>query len=174
MSKNIIWEKKGSWYLEGIELTDPNGRIVETACLRHPGAAVLIPITADNQVIMIRQYRLGIDKTILEVPAGTRDWNEDWLICAQRELREETGHRAEQFDFICDFWPGPGFSNEVLRVYIARDLSPDPLPMDFDEEIETVQIPFDEVVAMTFDGRIQDGKTQIAILRAHAWLTANK
>ena len=171
--KNIIWEKKDSWYIERVGLTKPDGEAVETARLRHPGAAVLVPLTADNQLMMIRQYRLGVEQTILELPAGTREWDEDWLICAQRELREETGHRAARLDFVCDFWPGPGFSDEVLTVYVARDLTPDPLPMDFDEEIETVLIPFDEVVAMVFDGRIRDGKTMIAIARAQAWLASN-
>lgn len=169
----IIWQKKDSWRLERVELDAPDGRIVETACVRHPGATVLVPITADLQVVMIRQHRLAVDKTVLEVPAGTREWNEDWLVCAQRELREETGFRAAQFDLVSEYWPSPGFSDEVLRLYLARDLTPDPLPMDFDEQIETVQIPLTELVSMALDGRIKDGKTVVAILQTDAWLKRN-
>ena len=171
--RSIIWQKKDSWRLERVELTDPNGRIVESACVRHPGAAVLVPVTAEGNIVMIRQYRLPIDQFILEVPAGTREWGEDWLICAQRELREETGFRAERFDAVGEFWPGPSFSDEVLSVFIARDLSHDPLPMDFDEQIEVVEFPLDQLVEMALDGRIKDGKTIIALLRANAWLKKN-
>ncbi len=169
-----IWQKKGSWRMEHIQLTAPDGRSADSLRIVHPGSVVLIPLTAEGNVVMIRQYRLPINQVILEVPAGTKEWDEDSEICAQRELREETGYRAKRFDLVCKFWPGPALADELMHLYIARDLTHDPLPMDFDEEIETAEIPLDELVAMALDGRMQDGKSIVAILRAHAWLTNEK
>jgi ADP-ribose pyrophosphatase len=115
---------------------------------------------------MLRQFRHALDETILELPAGTRGWDEDWLVCAQRELREETGHRAKNFIPLGEIWPTPGLSNELMRLYLAVELQPDPLPQDADEEIEVVVIPLLELVKMAGDGRIRDAKSIIGILRA--------
>ena len=135
--------------------------------IEHPGSVVLVPVRAGvngHEVLMLRQYRAALDETILELPAGTREWGEAFLPCAQRELREETGHRAAQFVLLGKTWPAPGLSNELMALYLALDLSPDPLPGDVDEVIEVVPMPLADLVEMAQNGRLRDGKSVIGIL----------
>lgn len=172
MSENnsyIAWQKAGSWRLRVETAVLPDNSLQERAFIEHPGAVVLVPLqdgVDGPQLLMLRQYRRALDETILELPAGTRGWNEDWLACAQRELREETGCRADSFTLLGEIWPTPGLSDELMRLYLAADLQPDPLPQDVDEEIEVVPFLLAELVAMAGDGRIRDAKSIIGILRA--------
>jgi ADP-ribose pyrophosphatase len=142
-----------------------DGAVLEKGVIQHPGSVVMVPVQ-DGHVLMIRQYRLALDEIILELPAGTRGWDEDWLVCAQRELREETGYRAETWSPLGKFWPAPGITNELMAIYLATDLAPAPLPADVDEEIQVVPIPFDEVLSMASNGQLQDMKSVVGILRA--------
>ena len=169
ISTKPLWQQEDGWRLRLDELQLPNGRIVEKGAIDHPGAVVLVPIryVADApHVLMLQQYRHVLDEIILELPAGTRGWQEDWLACAQRELREETGHRAKTFTPLGELWPTPGLSNELMHLYLAEGLTPDPLPSDEDESIEVAPIPLSELVTMAWDGRLQDAKSIIGILRA--------
>jgi ADP-ribose pyrophosphatase len=169
---HISWQGS-SWRLRVDQVMLPDGQRFERGIVEHPGAVVLIPLMAsDNgyEVLMIRQYRAAIEEGILEVPAGTKGWGEDWLLCAQRELQEETGYRAGKLISLGQFWPAPGFSNELMRLYVATELRHDPLPADVDEEIEVVPMALAEVVAMAWDGRLQDGKSIIGILRTAHYL----
>lgn len=162
----IIWQKAGSWRLR-VETAPDSSQ--ERAFIEHPGAVVLVPLREGPdgpELLMLRQYRRALDETILELPAGTRGRDEDWLVCAQRELREETGCRADAFTLLVEFWPTPGLSNEWMQLYLATGLQPDPLPQDDDEEIEVVAMPLAELVEMASDGRIHDAKSIIGILRA--------
>lgn len=118
---------------------------------------------------MLRQARASLQETILELPAGTRGWHEAWLECAQRELREETGYRAQTFDALGEVWPAPGYSDEVLRFYVARGLSHDPLAADVDEEITLQPMALDTLVGMALDGRLRDAKSIVGVLRLAAW-----
>ncbi len=151
----------------------PQGHPQETAFIEHPGAVVLVPLHYPHgkpEILMLRQYRAALDETILELPAGTRGWNEAWLDCAQRELREETGYRAATIAELNEFWPTPGMSNELMVLYLATELQPDPLPQDEDEVIEVVSVPLDELVMMAQDGRLRDAKSYIGILRTLEYL----
>ncbi|MCP4423372.1 MAG: NUDIX hydrolase [Chloroflexi bacterium] len=171
----IAWEKEGSWRLRVETAVLPDNTLNERAFIDHPGAVVLIPLRQMDgapDVLMLRQYRRALDETILELPAGTRGWDEAWLACAQRELREETGFRAESFTLLGEIWPTPGLSNELMRIYLATGLQSDPLPQDADEEIEVQPIPLDELTAMAQDGRIRDAKSIIGILHAAGILRA--
>ena len=168
VQKSYIAWQGSSWRLRVDEVLLPDGTLKEQGIVEHPGAVVLIPVVAeenDYQVLMIRQYRAAIEGTILELPAGTRGWYEDWLVCAQRELREETGYRADNFASLGEIWPSPGGSNELMTLYVATGLTPDPLPMDMDEEIEVVPMALRELVAMAVDGRLLDSKSIVGILR---------
>jgi ADP-ribose pyrophosphatase len=129
----------------------------------------MVPMDGEN-VRILRQYRIALKSTILELPAGTKEPEEDWLVCARRELREETGYRADQWTSLGKVWPAPGITNEVMAVYLARELSPAPLPPDADEEIEVVTYPFADLAAMALNGDLQDAKSVVAILRAAAYL----
>jgi ADP-ribose pyrophosphatase len=161
----MIWQKPDSWRFEVGTATLPDGRVVERAQIRHPGAVVLVPVLPNNDVLMLRQYRTAVAQTILELPAGTRGWEEDWETCAQRELREEAGYRADRMTFLGDIWPAPGASDELMRLYLMQTLTPDPLPQDDDELIELAPMPLITLIEMAFDGRVQDGKSVIGIIR---------
>ncbi|MFZ0547581.1 MAG: NUDIX hydrolase [Candidatus Promineifilaceae bacterium] len=168
ISSTIVWEGS-SWRLREERLRLADGSIYAKGIVDHPGSVVLIPYQ-DNQVFMIRQYRLALKQTILELPAGTRTPDEPWLVCAQRELREEVGHRAETFTALGRLWPAPGFSNEEMTIYLATGLTPAPLPQDPDEEIEVTPMPLADLLPMVRDGRIQDAKTVIGILKVAEYL----
>lgn len=177
---NIAWEGS-SWRLRVDTLVTPDGTELDKGFIEHPGAVVLIPVqeTATStssvqaispEIIMISQYRRAIDETILELPAGTREWDEDWLACAQRELREETGYRADKIVLIGEFWPSPGLSNELMRLCLATGLHADPLPGDVDEEIEVRPMPLDTLVDMAKNGQILDAKSIVGVLKAADYL----
>lgn len=169
-TSRIVWQGQ-SWRLRAGKLALPDGSTVERAFIDHPGAVVLVPLqtmAGSHAVLMLRQYRFSLEQTILELPAGTRSPDEDWLVCAQRELREETGFRAETFTALGQVWPAPGVSNELMVVYLATGLTADPLPQDLDEEIVVKSYPLSELVEMAHDGRLQDAKSVVGILRA-AW-----
>jgi ADP-ribose pyrophosphatase len=164
----LLWQGR-SWSLNFVQTTLADGVLVEDGVIDHPGSVVVVPLHGED-VLMVQQYRLALDEAILELPAGTRERGEDPLECAQRELREETGHRAETWSPLGHIWPAPGLSNELMAVYLASDLTPDPLPADVDEVIEVRPTPLEELVAMARDGRLQDAKSTVGILRAAAFL----
>jgi ADP-ribose pyrophosphatase len=171
ISSKVIWQGS-SWRLREERLLLPDGSIHVKGIVDHPGAVVLVPFQ-DNQIYMIRQFRSSLEETILELPAGARGWDEAWLDCAQRELREEVGLRAENLVEIGRIWPSPGMTNEEMVIYLARGLSPAPLPPDPDEEIEVTAMPVADLTAMAGDGRIRDAKSIIGILRAARYLAGS-
>lgn len=164
---NIVWQGK-SWQLRVANRLLADGSQSEMAYIDHPGSVVIVPwqeTDAGPEILMLSQYRHAIGGTVLELPAGTRGWDEDSLVCAHRELREETGFGAEQLVSLGEFWPAPGVTNEVMALYLAAGLYPDPLPQDADEEIEVVPYRFDELFTMAVDGRLHDAKSVVGILR---------
>ena len=164
-----IWGKPDSWRLQGQRITRPDGVEVERAFMDHPGSVVMVPLLGD-EIVMIRQYRWALDQTILELPAGTRAWGEDIALCAQRELREETGYRAARLTPLGEIWPAPGFTNEILYFFLAEDLTHDPLPGDFDEHITLAPLSISTLETMLATHAVQDGKSIIGLQRALAWL----
>lgn len=163
-TRRVIWHN-GSWQLLAESVTLPDGAVVERAYVAHPGAVVLVPLLGDA-VLMLAQYRLPFKRTMLELPAGTRLPDETWLACAQRELREETGYRAARFTPLGEILPILSYSNEVLAIYLAEELTQDPLPMDADEQIEIRPMSLSHLIAMALHGELQDAKSIVAILRA--------
>ena len=163
----IVWQ--GKWRLRVDSFRLAHGRLYERGFIDHPGAVVVVPLLPGDdgpQVLMLRQYRPALERTILELPAGTREADEPWLTCAQRELREETGQRAASFVPLGEVWAAPGLTNERMALFLAEGLSVDPLPMDMDEEIVVEAHPLAAVVAMALDGRLDDAKSVVGILRA--------
>ena len=171
----IIWEQEGSWRVRAEQVVLPDGVTLARAFIEHPGSVAVVALSASEQaavpqVLMLRQYRPALDETILELPAGTRGWDEDWLACAQRELREETDYRAANFTPLGEIWPAPGVSDELMRLYLAQDLSLAPLAGDVDEEITVVPMALDELLEMAQDGRIRDAKTVVGLWRTAVYL----
>lgn len=172
VQSKIAWAG-ASWRLRVNTLLAPDGTELSKGHIEHPGSVVLIPVVetaVSPQILMLRQYRLSLDETILELPAGTKGWQEDWLACAQRELREETGFRAGRLEQLGEIWPAPGVSDELMHIYLADGLQADPLPGDVDEEIECQPMPLTELVSLVKSGQIRDAKSIIGILWAADYL----
>lgn len=164
----IAWQGP-SWRLRVEQAALPDGTVQERARVEHPGSVALVPLVG-NEIVLLRQARWSLEETIVELPAGTRGWDEAWLDCAQRELREETGYRAAGFTPLGEIWPAPGVSDELMKLYLATGLTPDPLTPDPDETIELEQRPLAELVTMALDGRLRDAKSVVGVLRAAACL----
>jgi ADP-ribose pyrophosphatase len=141
----------------------PNGMTADMEVIRHPGAAAVLGLTAENQILMLKQYRHAIGETIWEIPAGTLEPDESPLACAQRELVEESGFSASRWNPLGNIRPVPGYSDESISLFLARDLKPSRQHLDADEIIQVHRVPFDEVMDMIADGRIQDAKTISAV-----------
>lgn len=174
LQSRIVWEGKWRVRVDTFQLRD--GQLYERGLIEHPGAVVIVPIQqgdAGPEVLMLRQYRPALDRTILELPAGTREADEPWALCAQRELREETGYGAATLTPLGEIWPAPGVSSERMALFLAEGLTADPLPMDIDEIINVETRPLAELVTMALDGTLEDAKSVVALLRAADHLTRN-
>ena len=136
----------------------------------HPGAVTVICLLADRRLLLVRQYRHAAGEVLLELPAGTLDMLDDGsteepLSAAQRELSEETGHRAGSWRKLAEFFTAPGFASELMHLYLATDASPDPAYQgpDEDERLEVEEISFDEALRLAEGGKIRDAKTLIGL-----------
>lgn len=140
----------------------PDGSETSREVVRHPGAVGVIALR-DQHVLMVRQHRYAIAQETLEIPAGKIDPNETPEACAQRELREETGYRGT-LEHISTFYTTPGFTDEVIHLFFARDLVWDPLTPDDDEFIGLEKIPWNEAVQKAQRNEFNDAKTILGIL----------
>lgn len=146
-------------------VTLPDGRTATRDIVRHPGAAVVIPYS-DGSLYLVKQFRKPIDKCTLELPAGKLDNNEDPFECAVRELKEETGLESDNIRHLISVHSTPGFSDEILHVYLATDLREGDSCCDPDEFISTLKLPVGELIKMVLNGEITDSKTIIGIMFA--------
>jgi ADP-ribose pyrophosphatase len=148
------------------EVTLPNGERSKREIIKHPGAVAIIALDHEQNVLLVRQYRLAADEITLEIPAGTLHPGEDPQLCAIRELREETGYRPGQIQAIGGIHPAPGYTSEYIHLYIATDLEAAALDLDEDEFIELVRVTLPEALAMIDRGEIHDGKSTAGLLLA--------
>lgn len=151
--------------LEEVHL--PNGRTIQLEMVRHPGASAVVPLRDDGRVVMIRQFRHAAGGMIYEIPAGRLDPGEEPLACARRELAEEVGQTASQWDDLGVIWTTPGFTDEVIHLYLARGLKPVAQALEHDEVIEVVDRPLGEAIGMIRRGEIKDGKTICGLMLAY-------
>lgn len=154
---------------DGIRL--PNGDESIREVIRHIGAVCVIPVFEDRTVVMERQYRYAVDKVMLEIPAGKLDSpDEDRLDAIKRELMEETGYTADNWIDMGIYYGTPAYSDEKITMYLATGLHAGEQKLDDDEFLEVERIPLDDLVEKVLSGEIEDGKTQIAVLKANALL----
>ena len=139
----------------------PNGGEATREYFRHPGAVVIIPLLDDGRVLLERQYRYPNDQVFIELPAGKIDPGEDPLLCAQRELREETGYVASEWQFVCTIHNAIAYSDEHLEIFLAKGLTAGEQQLDDEEFLELITVTPDELMEWVRLGRITDVKTLI-------------
>jgi ADP-ribose pyrophosphatase len=144
----------------------PNGGQAEREYIHHPGAAAILAITEDNQVVLEWQYRYPSRRHYVEIPAGKIDQGESPESAARRELREETGWEAQEWSLLLEHDVAIAYTDERVHIYLAQGLSMGPHQRDEEEFLECFLLPFEEALAWLDAGRIQDSKTQAALL---AW-----
>ncbi|MGN7476552.1 NUDIX domain-containing protein [Solibacillus silvestris] len=153
------------------DVTLPNGKTSKREIINHPGAVAVIAITENKKILVVEQYRKALERSIVEIPAGKLEQGEKPIVTARRELEEETGYTSDDFEFIQAFATSPGFADEIIHLYVAKNLKKLEVAaqLDEDEFVELMEISLEEAEAMVADGRIFDAKTAFAVL----WLKNN-
>ncbi len=152
--------------VSSVEFEGPAGDRFQRDVVRHPGAVVVVPLTAEGKVIMVRQFRAAIGADLLEVPAGKRDVDgEPTEVTAARELAEEVGRRAGRLDLLARFYNSPGFTDELTHLYLAQDLEEVPTDRQgWEEQQMTVEeVALDDVLLLIGEGRLVDAKSIIGL-----------
>ncbi len=151
----------------------PNKAESELECIRHPGGALAVPITPDGKFVLVRQYRFAAKGRLLEFPAGTVEPNETPEDTIRREIEEETGYRANQWQPIGKFFVAPGYSDEVIYAFLAQELEllETPPEKDDDEDLATVLMSADEVEKAIYSGEIVDAKSISSFFLARPFLS---
>ena len=140
------------------------GGVTDREVVEHQDSVVVVPVDAEGNVILVRQYRHPAREALLEAPAGKIDGSDSPDETAQRELQEEAGVRSANMRKLGEFWVSPGYCTELMHAFHASDLSPSRLEPDPDETIETVPVPVSRIRGMIREGGIRDGKTIAALL----------
>lgn len=151
-------------HVDTVEL--PNGRTSTREIVNHPGGVGILALDQDNNVLVVRQFRYAFGRILLEIPAGKLERGEDPYEAAMRELKEETGASCEKLVSLGELYPTPGYCDEIIRLYLARDLSWGDMHLDDDEFLTVGRVPFQEMVDRILAGEIRDAKTCAAVLKA--------
>ncbi|MDE0960019.1 MAG: NUDIX hydrolase [Planctomycetota bacterium] len=155
----------GSRYqMYNLEERLPDGRIVSRDVIRHPGAAVILPVLPDGRIVLVEQHRSALGHNLLEIPAGLIDSGEQPEQCAERELREETGYRAGKITHMFDILPAAGFSDERMFIYLAEELQFVGQDTDEDEWVQTHICSREQLESLLDSGELIDGKTIVTLL----------
>jgi len=152
--------------LHKVQVRLPDGRQPTYDLIEHPGAVAMIPLDGQGNILFVRQFRTGVGGELLEIPAGTLHLGEDPTLCAERELREEVGMAAASITRLGQIYLAPGYSSELLHIFLADDLYPSTLRMDPDEYLSLVPIPITKAYLMASQGELLDGKSLAALLLA--------
>jgi len=160
-----VWEE---------EVSLPNGKSIKQNLIDHKPTVAIIAVNDKKEIILIKQYRNAVKKHLLEIPAGTMDRDSETpLLCAKRELAEETGFQAESFIKLFEGYLLPGYCNEYMYFFLAQGLFADPLPPDDDEFIEVMPTSFPAAKEMIDNGKIIDAKTALGIILAITYINKN-
>lgn len=151
------------------EVRLPDGTTSTREWIKHPGASAVLPVFENGDVMLIRQFRYPMAQIFYEVPAGKIDPDENADSTARRELKEEAGLSCQSYQYIGHFYPGIGYSDEIIHLYTAWNIDSFEQNVDDDEFLLKERLPFSEAVEMVHSGEISDGKTMVTVLRAWHW-----
>jgi ADP-ribose pyrophosphatase len=161
-----VWEE---------ELSLPNGKSIKQNWIDHKPTVAVVALNDQNEILLISQYRNSIKKNIIEIPAGSmEDAEESPLLCAERELAEETGFKAEKLIKLFEGYLLPGYCNEYMYFFLARGLFAQPLPPDDDEFIEVIPTSVSKAKELLYNGDIIDAKTALGIILADNYLSSGR
>ena len=142
----------------------PNGRETKREIIEHSGSVAILPLISKDKFLFVQQFRKPIEKVLLEIPAGRIEKGENLKECARRELIEETGYQANDFKKLASVYLAPGYSSEIIHIFLARNLKKSKSNLDDDEFIKTVILNKKEVLNKIIDNKIKDSKTIVSTL----------
>ncbi len=153
----------------------PNGQVAKREIIKHPGAVAVIAVTDEGKLVLVEQYRKALERSIVEIPAGKLEPGEEPAMTARRELEEETGYGAHSLTYLQTFATSPGFADEIIHLYVAKDLYiiDNKAALDEDEFVELLEVSLEEAQSMVGDRRIFDAKTAFAVLWLATYLENN-
>ena len=161
-SRHIFQGKVVSLRVDTVQLS--NGGLSTREVVEHSDAVAVVPVDSHGNVILVRQYRKAVEETLLEVPAGGINAGETPEAAARRELLEETGFTAKDYESLGGFYTTPGFCTELMHSFLATGLTPGEAQPEFDESIEVVSVPLREIHTMLREGEFQDAKSIASLL----------
>jgi ADP-ribose pyrophosphatase len=164
LQSDLLYKGRLSVVREQLERAD--GKIFAYETVQHPGAVVILPILDDGRVVLVEQYRPALRETLLELPAGTLERDEDPAVCAMREIQEEIGMASGELVSLGQLVPAPGFCNERQHIFYARKLFESRALADEDEDIRVVIMSLSEVEGSITSGRLKDAKSIALFYRA--------
>ncbi|MBP0979843.1 MAG: NUDIX hydrolase [Oscillospiraceae bacterium] len=173
VNKNIVYN--GDFLklrLDQVKL--PNNKQTTREFVSHPGAACVLAIDDDDNILVVKQHRYPISKITYEIPAGKLDLGEKPEDCALRELEEETGYKAGKLDLLGVLHPAPAYTTEIIYIYLASNLSKGQVNLDDEEFLVSEKININKILEMILDNKITDAKTQVAILKYFMIYKTNK
>ncbi|MBQ8600092.1 MAG: NUDIX hydrolase [Clostridia bacterium] len=144
----------------------PNGKEAYRDRIEHHGGAGILPLDSEGNIYLVKQFRYGVNKYLLEIPAGKLEMGEDPQDTVVRELQEEVGFAPQRVTPLGHMELSPAYLGEITYLYLGQDLTPCKAELDEDEFLEIVKMPFKEALQGVLNGTITDGKTQVAILKA--------
>lgn len=163
LNSETAWSGK-IFDVECLEVKLPNGRVSRRDVVRHHGAVAIVALTESGKIALVRQYRTALDRVTMEIPAGKLEPGEDPLDCAKRELKEETGFVAGRIAYLTTIASSCGFSDELIHLYLATQLSFEGATPDEDEFLNVDLVDVQELVDAVLDGKIEDAKTVVGAL----------
>jgi ADP-ribose pyrophosphatase len=163
LPREIVY-RAARFHIERVIQTTPDGRQHEREIVRHPGAVVIVPILPDSRVVFVKNYRVAVEETLIELPAGTLDHDEPPLETAKRELAEETGYRAGKIEHLLTFRMSPGILDETMHLFLATELTPGEMALEAGEEIEPFLCPWSDALKLAETGEIRDAKSLVGLL----------
>ncbi len=163
LTQETMWSGK-IFDVERMEVKLPNGRCSVRDVVRHCGAVAIVALTENGKIALVRQYRTALDRVTVEIPAGKMDPGEEPLDCAKRELKEETGFVAGRIAYLTTIATSGGFTDELIHIYLATQLSFEGAQPDEDEFLNVELVDVQELVDAVLDGKIEDAKTVVGAL----------